>query len=148
MIIRIEYEGWQSELFHSDYDRVVKRGILDIYELSDEPDEWVVLDPYIFWSSRIQKAVVVPRWFITDLSSIPKPARILISVNERHRIPSLPHDVLYTLKGVLSEDDTITKEEADLVFLDFLKLFNVPTWKAQSMYWAVRLGGHHPSNKN
>lgn len=118
-------------------DQLIKRGIPIIYDLSDEEDEWLVIDAFIFWSARIQKFIIAPRWFVTDLASIPKPVRSVISVNGRHRYPAIFHDVLYTL----ADKGFCTKREADLVFKDLMKYFNVPEWKVYSMYYAVVIGG-------
>lgn len=123
--------------FDSKEDRLLKRGLLDIYELSDNPDEWVVLDEYIFWSSRLQSIIIIPRWMVTDLASVPKGFRWLISVNERHRIPSLPHDFGYKFSDELKS----SKEDWDNVFNDFMKVFGTSTWKRYLMYMAVKVGG-------
>lgn len=133
----IKYEGVDYVVDNPSLDRVVKRGLLDFYELSDDPDEWLVIEPFIFWSARIQKFIIAPRWFTTDLASIPKVVRSVISVNGYHRHAAVCHDVLYTL----SDSNICTKEEADLVFSDTMKLYNVPSWKQWSMYIAVKYGG-------
>lgn len=129
----IVYEGITYTVTNPEYDRVVKRGILDFYELSKDDDEWLVIEPFIFWSSRIQKFIIAPRWMVTDLASIPKALRSVISVNGFHRHAAVCHDVLYTL----SDKGVCAKEEADLVFLDFMKLYNVPKYKQVAMYRAV-----------
>ncbi len=135
--MKITYEGWDSIDFDPSVSQIVKYGLLDTYDLSSNPSEWIVLDAYVFWSHRIQRGVVVPRWFVTDLASIPKIFRPLISVNERHRYASLPHDVLYSLAGQVGID----KKTSDLIFLDFLNVCKVPYWKKWSMYLAVKFGG-------
>lgn len=133
----IEYEGELYEVALPRYDKVVKRGLLDFYELSEDPDEWLVIEPFIFWSARIQKFIIAPRWFTTDLASIPRSLRSVISVNGYHRHAAVCHDVLYTL----AKQGICTKEEADLVFRDFMKVYRVPYWKEVSMYQAVNLFG-------
>lgn len=133
----IEYEGEVYEVALPRYDRLVKRGLIDFYELSEDPNEWLVIEPFIFWSARIQKFIIAPRWFTTDLASIPQVVRNVISVNGYHRHAAICHDVLYTL----ADQGICTKEEADLVFKDFMKLYKVPSWKQWSMYNAVKYGG-------
>lgn len=120
---------------NKNLDQILSRGLLDPYDLSDEPDEWFVLKPYTFWSARYQITIQVPKWMITDLSSIPKPLRWFISVNERHRLPSLLHDCLY------NHPSGLTRKECDNVFKDFCLHFKVPKWKTQLMYYGVRLFG-------
>lgn len=130
--------------FNPEEDQILKRGLLDPYTLSPNPDEWIVLDSYIFWSVRLQSPIIIPRWFITDLASIPRVFRWLISVNERHRLASLPHDFGYWLKGAsgyLSEELRATRKDWDKVLKDFCIQQGVSAWKTWAIYTAVRLGG-------
>ncbi len=125
--------------FDQEESQILKRGLIDPYDLSKASNEWVVLSEYILWSHRLQSPIVIPRWFITDLASIPKFARNFISVNERHRLASLPHDLLYILSGC--ESVNYSRKEADKVLSDFCKVMDVPTWKRRMIYSAVRSGG-------
>lgn len=118
---------------------ILKRGLIDPYDLSPKSNEWVVLDEYIFWSHRIMRSIVVPRWFVTDLASIPRIFRPLISVNEQHRLASLPHDLVYTLQAL--NQSNISRKEADLILRDFCELQGVHAVKQYAIYWAVRAGG-------
>lgn len=116
-------------------DHVIKYGLLDPYYLSENEDEWVVLDEFIFWSAGQQREIVVPQWFITDLASIPAGMRWLIGVNEKHRLAALAHDAGY---GLHKDED---RHHWDEIFLDFCKMQGVPVWKRHSMYYAVRWFG-------
>lgn len=122
-----------------DESKLLKRGILDPYDASKEPNEWVVLKEYVFWSHDLKKAIIIPRWFITDLASVPQLFRAFISVNERHRLASLPHDLLYAMSS--TPDFTTTRKTADKVLLTFCKVMGVPKWKRWLIYSAVRVGG-------
>ncbi len=119
--------------------KIVKRGLLITYDLSDKEDEWVVASPYLFWSHRLQDYIEIPRWFVTDLASIPKAFRWFISVNERHRLATLPHDLLYCLHKFYSS--TVDRKTADLILRDFCEVMKVPLWKRQVIYFAVRIAG-------
>lgn len=125
--------------FDPSKPRLLKRGLIDIYEMSPEVDEWVVINSYIMWSAVLQKPIVIPRWFKTDLSSIPKRLRWLVSVNERHRLASLPHDLLYVLSTWGKY--TYPRKKADQVLLEFCELMGVPYWKRYLIYGSVRMGG-------
>jgi hypothetical protein len=125
--------------FNPGESQILKRGIIDPYDSSPNIDEWVVLDEYIFWSHRLMQPIVVPRWFITDLASIPRIFKPLISVNERHRLASIPHDLIYTLQAL--GQSTIKRKEADKVLSDFCKLQHVSNATRRMIYWAVRAGG-------
>lgn len=116
---------------------ILENGLLDIYHNGD--DRWVTLKPYIVWSHRIQRVICVPRWFPTDLASIPSVFRSVLQVNDSHRLAGIVHDFLYC--GQHNMKHRYTKKEADLIFLDFMLLCGVPKWKAYPMYLAVKYGG-------
>lgn len=137
IIERLALGVWYT--FDSSKPQLLKRGIIDPYDKSVMPNEWVVLEPYVMWSAILQRIIVIPRWFRTDLASIPKSLRWLISVNERHRIASLPHDMLYCMAYYGSY--TFDRHDADRVLLEFCKAAEVPSWKCKAMYSAVRLCG-------
>ena len=129
--------------FDKSKPQILKRGIIDAYDLSSKSNEWVVLSRYIFWSAELQRVIIVPNWFNTDLSSIPKALRWIISVNERHRIASLPHDFLYRL----GSEYTFSQKHADKVLREFCELMGVPSWKVNAIYWGVRMGGWASFNR-
>ena len=124
-------------VFDKEKNHLLKRGLMDVYDQSKEVNEWVILDEYILWSARLQKIIIIPRWMVTDLSSIPKGLRWLISVNERHRLPSLPHDFGYKF----SDSMVTPKELWDLIFQDFMREFGTSKFKRWVIYTAVKLGG-------
>lgn len=123
--------------FDKTKDQMLKRGLLDIYDISDKKNEWVVLEEYIFWSQRLQTEIIIPRWIKTDLASVPKGLRWLISVNERHRIPALVHDFGYAI----AQQTSVSRNDWDKVLRDFCKVYEVPMWKTNAIYTAVKLGG-------
>lgn len=136
--MRMQILGKQYD-FDCTKSCILKRGLIDPYDLSPESNEWIVLDEYIFWSHRVMRPIVVPRWFITDLASIPRIFRPLISVNEQHRLASLPHDLIYTIQALGQYGGT--RKEADLILRDFCELQRVPAVKRYAIYGAVRAGG-------
>ncbi|MEA1973681.1 MAG: DUF1353 domain-containing protein [Candidatus Cloacimonadota bacterium] len=98
-------------------------------------DKWIVAEKFTFVSNIIQEAITIPRGFQTDLASIPRGFRWLISVNNNSVTPAVIHDYLYATKGIVS------RKEADLIFLEMLKRYKVSYWKRKSMYYAVRMFG-------
>ena len=118
-------------------DQILKRGLLDTYSLSDKSNEWIVLEDYIFWSARLQTPIIIPRWFVTDLSSVPRGLRWLVSVNERHRLASLPHDLGYAKES----GDRHTKHDWDNILKDFCKQQGVSWWKTGLIYASVSMFG-------
>ena len=76
----------------------------------------------------------VPCGFTTDLASIPRPLRIIFSVNGRHRGAAVLHDYLYGKKPV-------KRRQADRIFYEAMLDRNVPASKARVFYWGVRCFG-------
>lgn len=124
--------------FDPSKSHVLKRGLFDVYEFNDK-NEWVCLTDMHFWSHRLQEGIVIPAWFVTDFASIPKFARSIISVNERHRYAALPHDWLFCC-GALGIDRP-SRKVADQILRDFCEVLGVPAWKRNVMYAAVRACG-------
>lgn len=95
--------------------------------------EWVVLLALIF-ENRDGKRFTVPRGFITDLASIPRPLRWLFDVNGLSREPAVLHDFLYCIQYT-------TREEADALFLEALESVGVGWATRYSMWLGVRAAG-------
>jgi hypothetical protein len=97
------------------------------------PDEWVLLAP-LEWVSK-DAHVVVPRGFITDLASVPRPLRGVLNVNGASRAPAVLHDFCYCSQVMA------TRKEADLLFLQALTACGVSSLAARAYYAGVRVGG-------
>lgn len=132
----ITFEG-NTYLVDPVRSSILRRTCIDKYK-EGERSEWVVLDDLICYSHRLSIVIKVPRFFITDLASIPKPLRSLISVNERHVYAAIIHDFLYT--GHLF-DTKVSRQDADGVLNDFCEIVKVPTWKRTLIFSAVRTFG-------
>ncbi len=74
--------------------------------------------------------------FETDLASIPPIFRGIIPVRGRWTQAAIAHDWIYCGKA-----GSLTKKEADLLFLHAMASAGVSWWKRNVMYCAVRLGG-------
>ncbi len=97
-------------------------------------NEWTVADPItVIWQRPGKPDIrfIISVGFVTDLASIPRLARLLISKSGRHRVPSVIHDWCYEGKT------DFTRAEADELFLILMALYQVPIWKRQAMYGAV-----------
>lgn len=84
--------------------------------------------------------IVVPKYFQTDLTSIPQLFQSLIPKVGRHRGPSVIHDWLVFRNPTENEKgkDFITRKTADLIFYEAMITAEVPRWKATLMFGAVR----------
>lgn len=103
------------------------------------PNEWVVLAP-LRWRED-GRDLVVPRGFITDLASVPRPLRGLLDVNGRSRKAAVLHDYGYCLQWA-------SREEIDALFRRALiaegmhpavaRTYWLGVWAGGWIYWARR----------
>jgi hypothetical protein len=82
----------------------------------------------------VGRMITVPTGFETDFASVPRLFWRLIPPWGRYSAAAVVHDYLYATASV-------TRYEADRIFLDLMKRLGVPLWKRRLMYRAVRLGG-------
>ena len=82
----------------------------------------------------VGRMITVPAGFETDFASVPRLFWRLIPPWGRYSAAAVVHDYLYATASV-------TRYEADRIFLDLMKRLGVPLWKRRLMYRAVRLGG-------
>lgn len=94
--------------------------------------EWVLLEPFRYMSFS-GKDYTVPRWFITDLASIPWVTEPLFDSVE-HRAAGVIHDWLYASQQV-------SRAEADELFREMLEVLGVGVIKRNLMYSGLRVGG-------
>lgn len=86
----------------------------------------------------------VRRGFETDLASIPRVFRWLITKLGRQNKAAVIHDALYQNEYTTPNNcprHEFTRAEADLVFLDGNRDAGVKKWKRRLIYLAVRTGG-------
>jgi len=99
---------------------------------------WELTETFeVVWKGHLSDPVrfSVEAGFITDLASIPRAVRSIIPQIGRHIQPSIVHDWCYESKT------NLTREEADLLFLDGMKSVGVRWFRRQAMYRAVRAFG-------
>lgn len=78
------------------------------------------------------KTITVPAGFVTDLASVPRRLRGIVSL-DRGVEAAVIHDYLYA-------NQIGTRKEADLIFKKLLELTESPA-TVWTMYWAVRACG-------
>lgn len=130
---------WDIQNPHTD--QILQWGIYVPYNESSNEEEYVILHDYVFWSARLQSVVIVPRWFITDLASIPKPARIIVTKSGKSKLPALVHDVLYFMHSNFPESVTYSRKTADKVLRDFCEYRGMGKFVSSLVYAGVRVGG-------
>jgi len=124
----VVYDNQTFVVIDKSKTQILSRTLFDAYDEGKE--DWVILKDLYVWSHRLQLVIKVQKWFITDLASIPKIARFLISVNEGHRYAAVVHDWLYRNSASEVQDRRL----ADVIMLDILRICNVATWKRVIIY--------------
>lgn len=99
-----------------------------------KPGEWGMVLRMRYRDEERDLVITVPAGFITDLASIPRPAKAIFDPNGRTRKPAVLHDWLYRAKP-------FSRSEADLIFLEAMKAEKVG-WFERWVFWVgVRIGG-------
>lgn len=89
--------------------------------------------------------ITVPKDFPTDLASIPRALRWLVTKDGPSRYAAVVHDYLYSLKG--KGPMGVSRKRADKIFKEAMKDMHVPRWKMALMYRGVRAAGWIAFNK-
>lgn len=94
---------------------------------------WRVGSVIEFESDVLGRVVIVPIGTITDFASIPRPLWGAYPPT-KYAGPAAIHDKLYT-------EQSVTREQADRVFLEALKCIGVYSVRRYGFYWALRAAG-------
>jgi hypothetical protein len=104
---------------------------------------WLLTDDLLFQTVILDGVFCVTRGFQTDMASIPTWLGSVMPRVGAWDAPSVLHDCGYA--GALTTLNRarvwLTKDWTDRVFLEALLASGVSAWRAQVMYWAVRLAG-------
>lgn len=135
----VEKVAFQNDLvlFRTSEDLVGRIGDQDVYLVgAPKTIHW-------FRPDGACAEITVPLGFITDLTSVPRPLRWLISRAGPWLEAAVVHDYLYVAwdtveGGVARERD---RRFADDIMLAGMRAANVPDWQAKAIYFAVRTFG-------
>ena len=86
------------------------------------------------------EAVEVPKGFVTDFASIPRPFWALLPPDGEYTYAAIVHDYLYWTQ-------TRPREVADQIFRHAMEDFHVSTSIAATVHTAVRAAGGRPWNQ-
>lgn len=108
---------------------------IDFLDLRALPDgvRFVVLDTFRYRSAS-GIVYTVPRGFITDLTSTPRPLWGVFPPTGRYEFAAVLHDWLYWSQSV-------TRAEADALLLEAMAVCGVSWIDRHAIYAGVRLGG-------
>lgn len=91
--------------------------------------------------------ILVPRGFTTNLASTPRLVWAIYPPNGRYSYPAVVHDWLYSGGKIICDEKSVavsrrpTREEADLLFLEMMKLVGCRFYTRWIFYTAVRMFG-------
>ncbi len=97
---------------------------------------WVLMDDVKISidCGEIKRAYFIPKGFVTDFASIPRPLWWFASPTDYPVLrASLLHDYLYRT------GHRIDRKYADKLFYKLMVEDGMPRWKAKLVYWAVRI---------
>lgn len=93
--------------------------------------------------------VAIPRGFVTDFASMPLGV-VFKSPGGKWDKPAIVHDVLYK-RGWINYEKvrrSITRKEADAIFLEAMEVAGVPSATRIVIYLGVRVGGWKAWNEH
>lgn len=98
---------------------------------------WEVIEDFGYTSELLNKDIIVPKGYFTDLASVPRLMRWIVPVaNAKNRKAAVVHDYLCTHGvelGIVSD-----QKQADLVFREALGVSGLGKFKSGAMYYPVR----------
>jgi hypothetical protein len=112
------------------------------FDLSPYPDgkTWFLLNP-VSYVCDDGFVVEVPKGRETDFASVPALFTNIFPRWDTYGFAALIHDECYW-------GQTVTRERADAIFLEGMIVLNVPVWKRQCLYRAVRWFGESAWSDN
>ena len=86
--------------------------------------------------------IVVPRGYLTDLLSVPRPLWPVLPPHGAGAWGGLPHDLLYGIRFTLpGQDEDDARAMADRILLDAARDSGASTFRARTLYAGDRIGG-------
>lgn len=119
----------------------------DLIVMQLEPRKWRVYESFTYWIGGLdsREYVHIGKGMETDFASIPRPLWALWPPSDgAHSRPAVVHDCLYKTGFVCVDDGSvrwITRQEADAIFLDAMKVNGVRWISRRLIHRGVRLGG-------
>lgn len=100
-------------------------------------DDWILLEPLVYYSELLGRKVTVPAGFVTDFASVPRLPFIYWFAGNTAKAPAVLHDWFYR-----TNTEDITRATADALLAEAMEAQGY--WKLRSwLMWAgVRIGGY------
>ena len=94
-------------------------------------------EPLIYNSKKLNQQIIVPSGFLTDLASIPRLLWSIFPPFGKYSRAAVVHDYILSKK----HDYNLTKKEYDDIFLEAMKAYNVNVFTRNIFYYSLRLFG-------
>ncbi|MFM5339390.1 DUF1353 domain-containing protein [Aeromonas veronii] len=101
-----------------------------------DDNNWVVVDD--FTVNTLYGPITVKSGSTTDLASVPRPLWAIIPRSGLHTPASVVHDYIYRNTSI-----RLSQRQADNIFLQLMLKDGVNKILAYTMWFGVRLFGHH-----
>lgn len=128
-----------------------------ITDLIDDGHEYyMVMEPFTYYVGGLdtETYVHIPKGYITDMASVPRLMYTLFEPWGDYAKACVVHDYLCEYGEVMTflGRTPVTRKNADHIFLEAMTVLNVPKWKRNMLYAAVRsysmtLGRKHKPKK-
>jgi hypothetical protein len=115
-----------------------------LLEPLDDGRRWVLAEKFGFWTGEDigqGKYIEVPEGYVTDFASVPRVFWPIIAPWGRYGKASVLHDYLYNEKS-------LSRKEADKIFLQGMKVLGTKSWRRFCIYYAVKLFGGFVWNRH
>ena len=109
--------------------------------LNDEISE--LYEDFIYYSEILGEFIVVPKTFQTDFASILRLPLLYLFFGNVAKKAATIHDFLYRKDNGLN----VSKEIADKIFYEAMKVSKVDQWRRHPMYWGVVVFGERAFHK-
>ena len=97
--------------------------------------KWQLMDNFLYRSDTYDIDLIIPKNFVTDLASIPRPLWAMFPpATGKYRTSAIIHDYLYNT-------EFMPRKAIDTIFLEAMKDSSVSYLKRYTIYWAVRTFG-------
>lgn len=97
---------------------------------------FTLISALVYDCALLDQTLYVPAQFQTDLASIPRGLWNVLPKIGKWDAASVLHDFLYS-----DVTSTLTREQADRIFLEAMESCEVGWWARRVLYWGVRAGG-------
>ena len=94
-------------------------------------------EPLIYNSKKLNQQIIVPSGFLTDLASIPRLLWSIFPPFGKYSRAAVVHDYILSKKYYYN----LTKKEYDDIFLEAMKAYNVNVFTRNIFYYSLRLFG-------